>query len=156
MFKKYLFFGLLVVSLFIGYVVELFFDLLFEECGIIIKDVIYFDWIWFNFGEWFKGEFVLMYDKEFEFDSDVFDILMIDCEDIYMIIFECYYIVCFNDGEEFSGILNILGGYVKVGDVFVKYCYCDLVFIVLLIDSEFSVWIVKILLGVDLFWGNID
>jgi len=49
-----------------------------------------FDWMELQSGEWLKGEFKSMYSGEVEFDSDEFDLVKFDLEDVRQIITKGY------------------------------------------------------------------
>jgi putative salt-induced outer membrane protein YdiY len=73
-----------------------------------------FDWLQMNSGEWLKGEVLVMYDDELEFDSDEFDEQELDWDDIRQIRTSQIMNVGFIDDTTAVGILILDGDTVRV------------------------------------------
>jgi putative salt-induced outer membrane protein YdiY len=73
-----------------------------------------FDWIQLVSGEWLKGELVVLYDDEVEFDSDEMDLVLKDWEDITELRSARIVQVRFVDDSEATGRLLLEDGRVQV------------------------------------------
>ena len=73
-----------------------------------------FDWIQMTSGEWVKGEIIAMYDESLEFDSDEFDDLTLDWDDIQQIHTSQVMSVGFEQGGSAVGLLIVDGDRITV------------------------------------------
>jgi putative salt-induced outer membrane protein YdiY len=73
-----------------------------------------FDWIQMASGEWLKGEIIAMYDGEFEFDSDEFDLQTVDWEDVRQVRSAQVMQVAFLDDTILTGNLIVEGDTIRV------------------------------------------
>ncbi|WP_105255580.1 DUF481 domain-containing protein [Pseudoalteromonas sp. T1lg75] len=131
-------------------------SLFIEERQAIVKDIDKFDWLRLSSGEWLKGEFKAMYDKQIEFDSDILDTLFIDREDVHMVISGKAHSVRFNDGSVYEGALLIGPDYVQVGEQRLAYMPKELVSIAASADNVGGAWYAKVGLGANLSRGNTE
>jgi putative salt-induced outer membrane protein YdiY len=69
-----------------------------------------FDWLRTSSGEWIKGDLIVMYNDELEFDSDNFGIQSIDIEDVAELYSKSPQSIRLNDGTITSGIIEIVDG----------------------------------------------
>ncbi len=127
-----------------------------EERQAIVKDIDKYDWIRLSSGEWLKGEFKAMYDKQIEFDSDILDTLFIDREDVDMVISGRAHSVRFNDGHVSEGALLIGPSYVQVGAAKLAYLPKDLVSIAASAKDAGGAWYAKVGVGANLSRGNTE
>lgn len=73
------------------------------------------DWVRLTSDEWVKGEIVVMRDFELKFDSDEFDIVTFDWEDVAEIVTSRQYIVTFDNLEtSVEGTLTMKGDRVLI------------------------------------------
>jgi hypothetical protein len=73
-----------------------------------------FDWIQLTSGEWLKGELVVLYDDELEFESDELDTLSLDFEDVKQVRSARTVQVALLDGQVVTGRLLIDGDEVRI------------------------------------------
>lgn len=115
------------------------------------------DWIRLTSGEWLKGEFKSLYDKEIEFESDILDTLYIDIEDVDSILSETSHSVLLKDGRELHGELTIFDGIVRIGDNPESYRVSDLLTIAYdRTANERNLWSARVGAGLNVSKGNTD
>lgn len=73
-----------------------------------------YTWIQLDSGEWLKGEIVALYDEVLRFDSDHFDQIDIDLEDVVSVHGRGIFVVSLNEGRAVYGTLNIRGQQISV------------------------------------------
>lgn len=73
-----------------------------------------FDWVQMTSGEWLKGEIIVMYDEDLEFDSDEFDELTLGWDDIAQIHTSQIMNVGLTGRREAVGRLFLVGDQVTV------------------------------------------
>lgn len=117
-----------------------------------------FDWVQMKSGEWVKGEILVMYDEQLEFDSDEFDDLVLDWDDIRQIHTSQVMNVGFLRGRSAVGILILEGDTVKVvGDEeTVELPRGDVLTITAGPPKEINFWSMKVFFGVVVREGNSD
>ena len=66
-----------------------------------------FDWIQLTSGEWLKGELKVLYEKKLEFDSDEWDLLEFDWEDVKQVRGHRIFSVRFEGPVTVEGLLQV-------------------------------------------------
>jgi len=133
-----------------------------------------FDWMELKSGEWLKGEFKSIYSNEVEFDSDEFDLVKFDLDDVRQIITKGYATVNLN--RKLPRITEIYNGSTRYSDERIipgKLKYANNQFTITLIDGttrvlhehdiasiasgepkESNYWSASIFFGLDVIAGN--
>ena len=117
-----------------------------------------YSWVQLDTGEWLKGDIIAIYDDRLAFDSDHFDNLMIDLEDVEAIHGRGIFVVSAGDDLPISGFLQIRGQQVRVtsADQSHEFDREDLVSVTPLAERERDRWRGDIKLGLNVREGNTD
>ena len=127
-----------------------------DETAVLIKADDEFDWLRLASGEWLKGEFKAMYDKQIEFESDILDTLYIDREDVQLLIAKKTLSIRFNDGVVSEGTMLIGPKSVSISDTRTNYHPSDIVSIAPSASDEGGAWYAKVGLGANISRGNTE
>ena len=73
-----------------------------------------YSWIQLDTGEWLKGDIIAIYDDRMAFDSDHFDNLTLDLEDVEVIFGRGIFVVSAGPGNPMTGFLQVRGQNVLV------------------------------------------
>ena len=117
-----------------------------------------YSWVQLDTGEWLKGEIVSLYDDTLAFDSDHFDNLELDLEDIQSIYGRGIFELTFEGDTQVSGTLQMDGQRILMtysGET-VEYNRDDLVSITPSVERERDRWIGDVSLGINVQQGNSD
>jgi putative salt-induced outer membrane protein YdiY len=117
-----------------------------------------FDWVQTSSGEWVKGELIEMYKDKLEFDSDEFDVVTIDWEDVQQVRTVGTMQVGLVDGRIAVGQLFIDGGEVHVygEDGEREFRRAEVITIVAGAPKEINYWSFKAMFGANISRGNTD
>ena len=117
-----------------------------------------FDWIQMNSGEWVKGEIIVMYDDDLEFDSDEFDDLILGWGDIKQIHSSQVMNVGFLGRRSAVGTLVVIGDKVLVigDDGTQEFAKKDVLTITAGLPKEINFWSMKVFAGLIVRTGNSD
>lgn len=117
-----------------------------------------FDWLKLKSGEWFKGDIISMYDDELEFESDEFDNLTFDWEDVEELRSRFDQQIRFDNGEVRQGFLVVKNNHVILisNGAEEHFPLSQLLSITSSADKRLSLWDGSISLGVDLKAGNVN
>ena len=115
-----------------------------------------FDWVQTTSGEWIKGELVAMYDEVLEFDSEEFEDLTLDWEDVAEIHSAQVMNVGLLGRRQAVGLLHMLGDRVTVtsGVAIQEFKRWEVLTITAGEPKERNYWSVKIFTGLILRTGN--
>jgi putative salt-induced outer membrane protein YdiY len=117
------------------------------------------DWVRLKSNEWVKGEILVMRDFELHFDSDEFDTVEFDWDDVVEIITEREYIIVLQDLKStHAGTMTMKGDSVrvKVGDQIETLKREQILAITPSNDRELNLWTGKISAGLTLRSGNTE
>jgi putative salt-induced outer membrane protein YdiY len=116
-----------------------------------------YDWIQLTSDEWLKGEFIVMYDDELEFDSDEMDLQQFDLEDVREVRTAQVMQVGLESGELLIGKLFIDGEVVRVmGEQDRRIRRTEILSITAGAPKEINFWSGKVTLGLNVRRGNSD
>jgi len=116
-----------------------------------------FDWIQLTSDEWLKGEFIVMYDDELEFDSKEMDLQKFDLEDVREVRTAQIVQVGLESGELLTGKLFIDGEVVRVtGEQDRRIRRTEILSITAGAPKEINFWSGKVTLGLNVRRGNSD
>jgi hypothetical protein len=117
-----------------------------------------YDWIQLTSDEWLKGEFLVMYDDELEFDSDELDLQKFDLEDVREVRTAQIMQVGLNNREVLVGRLFIDGDVVRVilGEQDRRVSRREILSITAGEPREINFWSGKVTLGLNVRKGNSD
>ena len=117
-----------------------------------------YSWVQLVTGEWLKGEIISMYDDSLNFDSDHFNRLSLDLEDIQRIHGHGIFEMTFQDGVAVHGQLQLLGQQLVVArsDGNLKFGRQELVSITPSVERERDRWTGDISAGFNARQGNTD
>ena len=117
-----------------------------------------FSWVQLDTGEWLKGELIAIYDDRLAFDSDHFDTLTIDLEDIDAIYGKGIFVVSYGDERPVSGFLQLRDQRVIVqsGEITQEFDREHLVSVTPLAEHERDRWRGDIKIGLNVREGNSD
>jgi putative salt-induced outer membrane protein YdiY len=117
-----------------------------------------FDWIQLISGEWLKGELMVLYDRELEFDSDEMGLQKFDWEDVKQVRGHQLFSVRFEGPITVEGYLRVTEDkvFVTVGDEVKEFDRNQLIAIAIGEPKEISYWTAKISLGLNISSGNTD
>lgn len=123
-----------------------------------------FDWMQMTSGEWLKGDFKVLYDGVIEFDSDEFDLLEVDLDDVKQLRTKDPQRIRIEadwrskDASEDRGVLTIKDGEVLLSDGDQKRTYSrkELVTIAPGVERERDFWSGSISLGLTARGGNTE
>ena len=115
-----------------------------------------FDWVQTTSGEWIKGELIAMYDEELEFDSEEFEELTLDWEDVAEIHSAQVMNVGLLGRRQAVGLLHVLGERVTVtsGVAIQEYKRWEVLTITAGEPKEANYWSMKVYTGILLRTGN--
>jgi hypothetical protein len=116
-----------------------------------------YDWIQLTSDEWLKGEFIVMYDDELEFDSDEMNLQKFDLEDVREVRTAQTMQVGLVSGEVLIGRLFIDGEVVRVlGEQDRRIGRTEILSITAGEPKEINFWSGKVTLGLNVRRGNSD
>lgn len=114
-----------------------------------------FDWLKLTSGEWLKGEIKVLYDSDFEFDSDKLGLLNLDWDDIAEIRSARVLSVRFSDGSEGVGQVLMRDDKVSFNGVQVEnYSANTIMSMAAGEPKESNYWSAKVTLGGNFKRGN--
>ena len=117
-------------------------------------DVQQWDWIQLDTGEWIKGRLKVLNDESIEIDSDHFDLISIDWEDVAYIRTGRTKSVLLDGGEIILGRLTTENGRLHIGGEPVEFE--RVVGIATASPREFDLWSADISAGVNFRSGNVE
>ncbi len=116
-----------------------------------------FDWIQLKSDEWLKGEIIVMYDGDLEFDSDELDLLTIDWAKVKQVRSAQVMEIGFLHNISAIGKLWVEGDTVRViGDEVREFRRSQILTITSDAPTEWSRWSGKVSLGLTVRQGNVD
>lgn len=117
-----------------------------------------YSWVQLDTGEWLKGDIIALYDDRLAFDSDHFDNLTIDLEDVERIHGKGIFVVSAGQPLPVSGFLQLRGQQVLVesGTTIHEFDRDDLVSVTPLAEQERDRWRGDIKIGLNVREGNTD
>lgn len=115
-----------------------------------------FDWLKLNSGEWLKGDIISMYDDELEFESDEFDAVTFDWEDVEELRSRFDQQIRFDSGEVKQGFLIVKNKHLILISEGKEnhYPLSQLLSITSSADDRTELWDGKFTLGIDISSGN--
>ena len=117
-------------------------------------DVQQWDWIQLDTGEWVKGRIKVLHEESVEIDSDHFDLISIDWEDVAYIRTGRVMSVLLDGGEVILGRLTTERGNLLVGGEPVEFP--QVVGIASASPREFDLWSADISVGLNFRSGNVE
>ena len=117
-------------------------------------DVQQWDWIQLDTGEWVKGRIKVLHEESVEIDSDHFDLISIDWEDVAYIRTGRVMSVLLDGGEVILGRLTTERGNLLVGGEPVEFP--QVVGIASASAREFDLWSADISVGLNFRSGNVE
>ena len=117
-------------------------------------DVQQWDWIQLDTGEWVKGRIKVLHEESVEIDSDHFDLISIDWEDVAYIRTGRVMSVLLDGGEVILGSLTTERGKLLVGGEPVEFP--QVVGIASASPREFDLWTADISVGLNFRSGNVE
>ena len=117
-------------------------------------DVQQWDWIQLDTGEWVKGRIKVLHEESVEIDSDHFDLISIDWEDVAYIRTGRVMSVLLDGGEVILGRLTTERGKLLVGGEPVEFP--QVVGIASASPREFDLWAADISVGLNFRSGNVE
>jgi putative salt-induced outer membrane protein YdiY len=117
------------------------------------------DWVQTTSGEWLTGEIILIHDYELEFDSDEFDDVTIDMDDIQYLKSHWPQVLRFEGLIKATGTIELVGEQIIVTDdegETQTFQRDDLVTMTSGKDIESSYWKASVALGINIRKGNSD
>ena len=126
-----------------------------------------YSWVQLDTGEWLKGDIIALYDEKLSFDSDHFDNLVIDLEDIEAIHGRGIFVVTAResgpavgifDPETISGFFQVRGALIMVesGGTTHEFTREELVSVTPLAEQERDRWRGDVKIGLNVREGNTD
>jgi putative salt-induced outer membrane protein YdiY len=117
-----------------------------------------FDWLKLRSGEWLKGDIISMYDDELEFESEEFDIIIFDWEDITELRSRFDQQIRFANGEVKQGFLIVKDEHLVLISAGAEQHYplSELLSITSSSDDRKDFWDGKVSLGIDVNAGNVN
>jgi hypothetical protein len=115
-----------------------------------------FDWLKLRSGEWLKGDIISMYDDELEFESDEFDTIIFDWQDVSELRSRFDQQIRFANGDVKQGFLKVKEGHLILisGGTEKHYPLSELLSITSSSDDRKELWDGKVSLGIDVNSGN--
>lgn len=115
-----------------------------------------FDWLKLKSGEWLKGEIISMYDDELEFESDEFDTIFFDWEDVTELRSRFDQQIRFANGDVKQGFLIVKDDHLVLisGGAEQHFPLSELLSITSSGENRKDLWTGKISLGLDVTSGN--
>ncbi|MCG8393531.1 MAG: DUF481 domain-containing protein [Pseudomonadales bacterium] len=117
-------------------------------------DIQQWDWIQVDTGEWVKGRLKVLHDDSVEIDSDHFDLISIDWEDIIYVKTGRVMSVLLDGGEIILGRLTTERGKLLVGGEPVEFT--EVVGIASASPREFDLWSADVSFGLNFRSGNVE
>ena len=117
-------------------------------------DVQQWDWIQLDTGEWVKGRIKVLHEESVEIDSDHFDLISIDWEDVAYIRTGRVMSVLLDGGEVILGRLTTERGKLLVGGEPVEFP--QVVGIASASPREFDLWTADVSVGLNFRSGNVE
>lgn len=116
------------------------------------------DWIQTTSGEWLKGEIIGLYNRELEFDSDKFDVVVIDLDDISQLRSGGRMSVNIERRSPVAGQVVVDGGIARIigPEKTTEVAMDQIVSISSGSEREIDRWQIKIGFGANLRSGNTD
>jgi putative salt-induced outer membrane protein YdiY len=116
-----------------------------------------FDWLRLTSDEWLKGDIISMYDDELEFDSEEFDRIIFDWEDVAELRSRFDQRIRLSDGSILKGFLIVKGARVTILSDGKPYDFplSDLLSITSSGEMRRNLWDSRISLGMNFLAGNI-
>jgi len=117
------------------------------------------DWVQTTSGEWLTGEIILIHDYELEFDSDEFDEVTIDLDDVQYLKSYWPQVLRFDGRRIAVGTVELIGDQIIVTNadgekqVFLRN---ELVTMTSGEETEGNYWTISVALGVNIRKGNSD
>lgn len=117
-----------------------------------------YSWVQLDTGEWLKGDIIALYDDRLTFDSDHFDVLVIDLEDVERIHGQGIFVVAADQSRPVSGFLQLRREQVIVesGGTTHEFSRDELVSVTPLAKQERDRWRGDIKMGLNVREGNTD
>lgn len=117
-----------------------------------------YSWMQLDSGEWLKGEIIALYDEILVFDSDHFDEIQIDLEDIEQVLGKGIFAMTFGDGTPVRGQLNIRGQSIVVvtSGKELEFSRENLVSITPAAERERDRWTGDVSIGMNVRRGNTE
>jgi putative salt-induced outer membrane protein YdiY len=118
-----------------------------------------FDWVQMTSGEWLKGEIISMYDEVLEFDSEEFEDLVLEWEDIRQIHTARVMSIGLTHRRSATGVLFVDGDKVTVtgeDKQVQEFTREEVITITAGPPKEINYWSMKVFLGLSLSSGNSD
>ena len=116
-----------------------------------------YDWIQLTSDEWLKGEFIVMYDDELEFDSKEMDLQKFDLEDVREVRTAQTMQVGLVSGELVVGKLFIDGEVVRViGEQDRRIRRTEILSVTAGEPKEINFWASRVTIGLNVRQGNSD
>ena len=116
------------------------------------------DWVQLVTGEWLRGDLVSLFDDEMLFDSEHFDEIVIELEDIAQFYGNRRYAVQIDGVGSVFGELRIEGREVSISDngTELRYDLGQLVSVTVSVEREIDRWSGELGLGLNVRRGNTD
>ena len=117
-----------------------------------------YSWVQLDTGEWLQGEIIAIYDDKLSFDSDHFDRLSIDLEDVEAIHGQGIFVISVQESRPVTGEFQIRGQRILVtaGDHSEDFDRDSLVSITRLAKQERDRWTGDVDFGLNMQEGNSD
>ncbi len=112
------------------------------------------DWVQLISGEWLKGEIIVMYDENLEFDSDILDDLSLDWDDVKQVIAARPMKVRLDGRVDKKGKLTIQDDTLYIGGE--PFPRSSLITVTTGEELERNLWAIKYNLGANFRSGNTD
>jgi len=117
-----------------------------------------FDWLKLRSGEWLKGDIISMYDDELEFESEEFDTIIFDWQDVSELRSRFDQQIRFANGEVKKGFLIVKQDHLVLisGGAEQHYPLSELLSITSSSDDRKELWDGKVNFGIDVNSGNVN
>lgn len=117
-----------------------------------------YDWLKLHSGEWLKGDIISMYDDELEFESEEFDTLIFDWQDIEELRSRFDQQIRFANGEVKQGFLVVKQNHLVLisGGTEQHFPLSELLSITSASDNRKDSWDGRFSLGLDVNSGNVN
>ena len=117
-----------------------------------------FDWLQLRSGEWLKGDIISMYEDELEFESDEFNTIIFDWQDVKELRSRFDQQIRFANGEVKQGFLIVKDEHLVIisDGTEQHYPLSELLSITSSADGRTELWDGKVSLGIDVNAGNVN